>query len=126
MCVCITLSSDTTEMGPRRKPSELQPVGGSGEGQLVLRPSESKDYINELSHEVLCHIFRYTALQRHISIFSLAGWDSPICVLTSAKVVMLPLQSVCWLICQQHHTKTTHWIGMIAYHCEISVNSLVL
>ncbi|XP_030252668.1 F-box only protein 38 isoform X2 [Sparus aurata] len=50
-------------MGPRRKPSELQPVGGSGEGQLVLRPSESKDYINELSHEVLCHIFRYLPMK---------------------------------------------------------------
>ncbi|XP_035525098.1 F-box only protein 38 isoform X1 [Morone saxatilis] len=50
-------------MGPRRKASKLQPVGGSGEGELVLRPSEPKDYINELSHEVLCHIFRYLPMK---------------------------------------------------------------
>lgn len=111
-------------MGPRRKASKLQPGGGNGEGQPVLRPNESKDYINELSHEVLCHIFRYTALQHHhytvyITIFSLAGWDSPIYVLTSAKEVMLPLQSVCWLVYQQDHTRTTQRIGMIADHCEM-------
>lgn len=45
-------------MGPRRKACKFQPVGGSGVGELVSRPSETKDYINELSHEVLCHIFR--------------------------------------------------------------------
>ncbi|XP_038555469.1 F-box only protein 38 isoform X2 [Micropterus salmoides] len=50
-------------MGPRRKASKLQPVGGSGGGELVLRPSEPKDYINELSHEVLCHIFRYLPMK---------------------------------------------------------------
>lgn len=49
-------------MGPRRKACKLQPVGGSGVGEPVSRPSEPKDYINELSHEVLCHIFRYYAL----------------------------------------------------------------
>uniref|UniRef100_A0A671VSB8 F-box protein 38 n=1 Tax=Sparus aurata TaxID=8175 RepID=A0A671VSB8_SPAAU len=59
----ISMSKEGHKMGPRRKPSELQPVGGSGEGQLVLRPSESKDYINELSHEVLCHIFRYLPMK---------------------------------------------------------------
>lgn len=58
----ISLSSDAQVMGPRRKASKLQPVGGSGGRELVLRPSEPKDYINELSHEVLCHIFRYTGL----------------------------------------------------------------
>ncbi|XP_015251867.1 PREDICTED: F-box only protein 38 [Cyprinodon variegatus] len=42
-------------MGPRRKTSKLQPIGGSS---VEDRP-ERKDYINELSHEVLCHIFRY-------------------------------------------------------------------
>lgn len=62
MCV---YSLSSVVMGPRRKASKLQPVGGSGGGELVLRPSEPKDYINELSHEVLCHIFRYTALQLH-------------------------------------------------------------
>lgn len=60
MCLCKSLSSDVEVMGPRRKASKLQPVGGSSGGELVLSPSEPKDYINELSHEVLCHIFRYT------------------------------------------------------------------
>lgn len=55
----ISLSSDLQAMGPRRKASKLQPAGGSGGGELIPRPSEPKDYINELSHEVLCHIFRY-------------------------------------------------------------------
>ncbi|KAM9356867.1 F-box only protein 38 [Symphorus nematophorus] len=50
-------------MGPRRKASKLQPVGGSGGEEVVLRPSEPKDYINELSHEVLCHIFRYLPMK---------------------------------------------------------------
>ncbi|KAM7388847.1 hypothetical protein PAMP_022858 [Pampus punctatissimus] len=50
-------------MGPRRKATKLQPLAGSGEGEVVLRPSESKDYINELSHEVLCHIFRYLPMK---------------------------------------------------------------
>uniref|UniRef100_A0A8C4HS77 F-box domain-containing protein n=1 Tax=Dicentrarchus labrax TaxID=13489 RepID=A0A8C4HS77_DICLA len=63
VCVYISLTSDTQVMGPRRKASKLQPVGGSGEAELVLRPSEPKDYINELSHEVLCHIFRYLPMK---------------------------------------------------------------
>ncbi|CAN9514550.1 unnamed protein product [Ophioblennius macclurei] len=50
-------------MAPRRKASKLQPAGSSGEGELILRPSEPKDYINELSHEVLCHIFRYLPMK---------------------------------------------------------------
>ncbi|XP_031734284.1 F-box only protein 38 [Anarrhichthys ocellatus] len=50
-------------MGPRKKASKLQPVVGSCGGELVLRPSEPKDYINELSHEVLCHIFRYLPMK---------------------------------------------------------------
>uniref|UniRef100_A0A8C9YT42 F-box protein 38 n=1 Tax=Sander lucioperca TaxID=283035 RepID=A0A8C9YT42_SANLU len=51
-------------MGPRRKATKLQPaVVGSGGVELVLRPSEPKDYINELSHEVLCHIFRYLPMK---------------------------------------------------------------
>ncbi|XP_074503860.1 F-box only protein 38 isoform X1 [Sebastes fasciatus] len=50
-------------MGPRRKASKLQPIVGSAGGELVLRPSEPKDYINELSHEVLCHIFRYLPMK---------------------------------------------------------------
>ncbi|KAI3352180.1 hypothetical protein L3Q82_020993 [Scortum barcoo] len=50
-------------MGPRKKASKFQPVGGSGGGDIVLRPNEPKDYINELSHEVLCHIFRYLPMK---------------------------------------------------------------
>uniref|UniRef100_A0A7N6BIM0 F-box domain-containing protein n=2 Tax=Anabas testudineus TaxID=64144 RepID=A0A7N6BIM0_ANATE len=50
-------------MGPRRKASKLQPVGGNLGGEPVLRHSEPKDYINELSHEVLCHIFRYLPMK---------------------------------------------------------------
>nr|XP_020466944.1 F-box only protein 38 isoform X2 [Monopterus albus] len=50
-------------MGPRRKASKLQLIGGIDGGELVLRPSEPKDYINELSHEVLCHIFRYLPMK---------------------------------------------------------------
>lgn len=71
MCVCRSLGSDTREMGPRRKASKLQPLVGSAGGELLLRPSEPKDYINELSHEVLCHIFRYNAQ-------SWAGWASTV------------------------------------------------
>ncbi|KAG7518943.1 F-box only protein 38 isoform X1 [Solea senegalensis] len=50
-------------MGPRRKSPKLQPVGSSGVGTVFPSPSESKDYINELSHEVLCHIFRYLPMK---------------------------------------------------------------
>uniref|UniRef100_A0A3B4ZGT4 F-box protein 38 n=1 Tax=Stegastes partitus TaxID=144197 RepID=A0A3B4ZGT4_9TELE len=50
-------------MGPRRKASKLQPSVDSGGGEPVLRPAEPKDYINELSHEVLCHIFRYLPMK---------------------------------------------------------------
>lgn len=81
--MCVSLSSDAQVMGPRRKASKFQPVGGSGGGDIVLRPSEPKDYINELSHEVLCHIFRYMALELHHSvayftIYSRAGWGSTV------------------------------------------------
>ncbi|CAJ1058407.1 LOW QUALITY PROTEIN: F-box only protein 38 [Xyrichtys novacula] len=50
-------------MGLRRKASKLQPVGGSSGGEEVPKQSELKDYINELSHEVLCHIFRYLPMK---------------------------------------------------------------
>lgn len=60
--MCKSLSSNFEVMGPRRKASKLQPIVGSSGGEAVLTPSEPKDYINELSHEVLCHIFRYTLL----------------------------------------------------------------
>ncbi|XP_058252462.1 F-box only protein 38 isoform X1 [Hemibagrus wyckioides] len=44
-------------MGPRRKSTKTCLVGGSN--CTSLQKEEPKDYINELSHEVLCHIFRY-------------------------------------------------------------------
>lgn len=53
-------------MGPRRKASKLQSVKDSCDAEL-LRPKEDKDYVNELSHEVLCHIFRYLPLKDIIS-----------------------------------------------------------
>ncbi|XP_056626023.1 F-box only protein 38 [Triplophysa dalaica] len=48
-------------MGPRRKVTRTQSLGGG----MVNLPGheEPKDYINELSHEVLCHIFRYLPMQ---------------------------------------------------------------
>ncbi|XP_030595889.1 F-box only protein 38 [Archocentrus centrarchus] len=50
-------------MGPRKKSNKLQPFVVSSGGELVQRASEPKDYINELSHEVLCHIFRYLPMK---------------------------------------------------------------
>ncbi|KAG7465015.1 hypothetical protein MATL_G00171690 [Megalops atlanticus] len=48
-------------MGPRRKSSKTQSAGAGPADPL--RQEEPKDYINELSHEVLCHIFRYLPMQ---------------------------------------------------------------
>ncbi|XP_035266504.1 F-box only protein 38 [Anguilla anguilla] len=48
-------------MGPRRKSTKTQSAGGGSADPLRLE--EPKDYINELSHEVLCHIFRYLPMQ---------------------------------------------------------------
>uniref|UniRef100_A0A665UTH7 F-box domain-containing protein n=1 Tax=Echeneis naucrates TaxID=173247 RepID=A0A665UTH7_ECHNA len=59
-------------MGPRRKASKIQPVGGSRGAELLVSPSEPKDYINELSHEVLCHIFRYLPMKDIICMESLS------------------------------------------------------
>ncbi|CAL8264312.1 unnamed protein product [Lota lota] len=50
-------------MGPRRKSTKTQPVGSSNAPELFLRQDEPKDYINELSHEVLCHVFRYLPMK---------------------------------------------------------------
>ncbi|KAM3866685.1 F-box only protein 38 [Diretmus argenteus] len=50
-------------MGPKRKASKVQPAGGGGGEELLQRHDEPKDYINELSHEVLCHIFRYLPMK---------------------------------------------------------------
>ncbi|KAM9470900.1 F-box only protein 38 isoform 2-T3 [Clarias gariepinus] len=44
-------------MSPRRKSTKISVAGGSNCSSF--QKEELKDYINELSHEVLCHIFRY-------------------------------------------------------------------
>uniref|UniRef100_A0A674HVA8 F-box protein 38 n=1 Tax=Taeniopygia guttata TaxID=59729 RepID=A0A674HVA8_TAEGU len=46
-------------MGPRRKTVKA----ASREGAESTKAEEPKDYMNQLSHEVLCHIFRYLPLQ---------------------------------------------------------------
>ncbi|XP_010120828.1 PREDICTED: F-box only protein 38 isoform X2 [Chlamydotis macqueenii] len=48
-------------MGPRRK--NVKPCSASREGSESTKADEPKDYMNQLSHEVLCHIFRYLPLQ---------------------------------------------------------------
>uniref|UniRef100_A0A3B4A3R7 F-box domain-containing protein n=1 Tax=Periophthalmus magnuspinnatus TaxID=409849 RepID=A0A3B4A3R7_9GOBI len=53
-------------MASRRKTSRLQLVKHSHEAQLP-QPEEDKDYVNQLSHELLCQIFRYLPLKDIIS-----------------------------------------------------------
>ncbi|XP_010164998.1 F-box only protein 38 isoform X3 [Antrostomus carolinensis] len=48
-------------MGPRRK--NVKPCSVTREGSESAKADEPKDYMNQLSHEVLCHIFRYLPLQ---------------------------------------------------------------
>uniref|UniRef100_A0A8C2TAT1 F-box protein 38 n=1 Tax=Coturnix japonica TaxID=93934 RepID=A0A8C2TAT1_COTJA len=48
-------------MGPRRK--NVKPCSANREGSESAKADEPKDYMNQLSHEVLCHIFRYLPLQ---------------------------------------------------------------
>ncbi|XP_032928791.1 F-box only protein 38 isoform X2 [Catharus ustulatus] len=48
-------------MGPRRK--TVKASAASTEGAESTKAEEPKDYMNQLSHEVLCHIFRYLPLQ---------------------------------------------------------------
>uniref|UniRef100_A0A8C5MYM0 F-box protein 38 n=1 Tax=Leptobrachium leishanense TaxID=445787 RepID=A0A8C5MYM0_9ANUR len=48
-------------MGPRRK--AVKPCRTSMEGCENGKDSYPKDYMNQLSHEVLCHIFKYLPLQ---------------------------------------------------------------
>uniref|UniRef100_A0A4W3JXM5 F-box protein 38 n=1 Tax=Callorhinchus milii TaxID=7868 RepID=A0A4W3JXM5_CALMI len=48
-------------MGPRRKYAKACPNVSKGAG--AAEPDEPSDYMNQLSHEVLCHIFRYLPLQ---------------------------------------------------------------
>ncbi|XP_078810035.1 F-box only protein 38 isoform X2 [Oryzias latipes] len=58
LCTC-----GVDRMAPRRKASRLLSSVDSAGGPSVPRPPEPKDYINELSHEVLCHIFRYLTMK---------------------------------------------------------------
>ncbi|TRY60147.1 hypothetical protein DNTS_006453 [Danionella cerebrum] len=48
-------------MTPRRKVTRTQSLGGGTSNSPWHE--DPKDYINELSHEVLCHIFRYLPMQ---------------------------------------------------------------
>ncbi|XP_031443018.1 F-box only protein 38 [Clupea harengus] len=48
-------------MGPRRKATKTQNLDEGLHDPLIQ--AEPKDYMNELSHEVLCHIFRYLPMQ---------------------------------------------------------------
>ncbi|XP_009706958.1 PREDICTED: F-box only protein 38 isoform X1 [Cariama cristata] len=48
-------------MGPRRK--SVKPCSANREDSESTKADEPKDYMNQLSHEVLCHIFRYLPLQ---------------------------------------------------------------
>ncbi|XP_044310280.1 F-box only protein 38 isoform X3 [Varanus komodoensis] len=48
-------------MGPRRK--NVKVCFTNREGPVFIKAAELKDYMNQLSHEVLCHIFRYLPLQ---------------------------------------------------------------
>ncbi|XP_009818205.1 F-box only protein 38 isoform X4 [Gavia stellata] len=48
-------------MGPRRK--NVKACSVNREGSESTKADEPKDYMNQLSHEVLCHIFRYLPLQ---------------------------------------------------------------
>ncbi|XP_018408564.1 PREDICTED: F-box only protein 38 [Nanorana parkeri] len=47
-------------MGPRRK--YVKPCKTNAEG-IENKSGDPKDYMNQLSHEVLCHIFKYLPLQ---------------------------------------------------------------
>ncbi|XP_049504022.1 F-box only protein 38 isoform X9 [Panthera uncia] len=48
-------------MGPRKKSVKTCLVNNEIPEETI--PDETKDYMNQLSHEVLCHIFRYLPLQ---------------------------------------------------------------
>lgn len=50
-----------TAMGPRKK--SVKTCLMNNEIVEEALPDETKDYMNQLSHEVLCHIFRYLPLQ---------------------------------------------------------------
>lgn len=52
---------DNTAMGPRKKSVKTCLMNNDIEEETAS--DETKDYMNQLSHEVLCHIFRYLPLQ---------------------------------------------------------------
>lgn len=83
--MCRSLTSEGGRMGPRRKASKIQPFVGGGEGEAVPRTTEPKDYINELSHEVLCHIFRYTVCGLH----TIVGQRGLLCIYVLSVVVII-------------------------------------
>lgn len=43
-------------MGPRKKSVKMCLINDEIPEEVI--PDETKDYMNQLSHEVLCHIFR--------------------------------------------------------------------
>ncbi|XP_048450073.1 F-box only protein 38-like, partial [Rhincodon typus] len=49
------------KMGPRRK--SIKKCSSVNEGGEAVKQDEQRDYMNQFSHEVLCHIFRYLPLQ---------------------------------------------------------------
>ncbi|KFO31989.1 F-box only protein 38 [Fukomys damarensis] len=52
---------ENTAMGPRKKSVKTCLINNELPEEII--PDETKDYMNQLSHEVLCHIFRYLPLQ---------------------------------------------------------------
>ncbi|XP_045040912.2 F-box only protein 38 isoform X6 [Desmodus rotundus] len=54
-------TGDNTAMGPRKKSVKTCLMNNDIAEETVSE--ETKDYMNQLSHEVLCHIFRYLPLQ---------------------------------------------------------------
>ncbi|KAK7922303.1 hypothetical protein WMY93_009205 [Mugilogobius chulae] len=56
-------------MAPRRKVSRLQQLKNHHQSPELhyLQAEEDQDYVNQLSHELLCHIFRYLPLKDIIS-----------------------------------------------------------
>ncbi|XP_073431279.1 F-box only protein 38 [Dendrobates tinctorius] len=48
-------------MGPRRK--SVKGCRANGDNEEMDKSGDPKDYMNQLSHEVLCHIFKYLPLQ---------------------------------------------------------------
>lgn len=54
-------TGDNAAMGPRKKSVKTCLMNDEIPEETIS--DETKDYMNQLSHEVLCHIFRYLPLQ---------------------------------------------------------------